>query len=160
MTLDRRRQIEAVVEGALAHGEDERAAYLDAACAGDAELWRDVDSLLGGHAEAADLLESPPWQVPAEPLTPGTRLGPYEIQSAIGAGGMGEVYQATDTRLGRTVAIKVLPPDLASDPERRRRFEHEARAASALNHPHICTLYDLGDANPTNPQSPIPNPRA
>ena len=77
-------------------------------------------------------------------LPPGSRLGPYEIQSAIGAGGMGEVYRATDTRLERTVAIKVLVPDLAADPEFRSRFEREARAISSLTHPHICVLHDIG----------------
>jgi Tol biopolymer transport system component len=77
-------------------------------------------------------------------LTPGTRLGPYEIASALGAGGMGEVYRARDTRLERTVAIKVLPAHLANDPERRQRFEREARAISSLNHPHICTIHDIG----------------
>jgi eukaryotic-like serine/threonine-protein kinase len=77
-------------------------------------------------------------------LASGTRLGPYEIAGSIGAGGMGEVYRAKDTRLGRTVAIKVLPPDFAADPERERRFEQEARAVSALNHPNICALYDIG----------------
>jgi len=79
------------------------------------------------------------------PLASGTRLGPYEIQSAIGAGGMGEVYKARDTRLDRTVAIKVLPPDLTGDPERRARFEREAKTVAGLNHPHICTLHDVGD---------------
>jgi len=78
------------------------------------------------------------------PLPPGSRLGPYEIVAAIGAGGMGEVYRARDTRLGRDVAIKVLPQHLSSDPARRERFEREARAVSALNHPHICTLHDIG----------------
>ena len=78
-------------------------------------------------------------------LTSGTRLGPYEIVSAIGAGGMGEVYKATDTRLHRTVAIKVLPEHFAESPERRARFELEAKAISKLNHPHICTLYDVGE---------------
>ncbi len=82
------------------------------------------------------------------PFSAGTRLGPYEILSAIGAGGMGDVYQARDTRLGREVAIKVLPAGATSDPERRRRFEQEARAASALNHPHICVLYDIGSERP------------
>ncbi|HUG87258.1 MAG TPA: protein kinase [Actinomycetota bacterium] len=80
------------------------------------------------------------------PLAPGRRLGPYEIVSSLGAGGMGEVYEARDTRLGRTVAIKVLPEDLADDPARRVRFEREARAVSQLAHPHVCTLYDVGEA--------------
>ncbi len=81
-------------------------------------------------------------------ISRGTRLGPYEIQSVLGAGGMGEVYGAMDTRLGRRVAIKVLPAARAADPERRRRFEQEARAVSALNHPHICTLFDIGSSAP------------
>ena len=79
------------------------------------------------------------------PLAPLTRLGPYEIQSPIGAGGMGEVYKARDTRLDRTVAIKILPEALAYDPQFRERFDDEARAISALNHPHICTLHDVGE---------------
>ena len=79
-------------------------------------------------------------------LTPGMRLGPYEIVGALGAGGMGEIYRARDTRLDRTVAVKVLSDALASDPQLRDRFEREARAISALNHPHICALYDVGEA--------------
>jgi len=80
------------------------------------------------------------------PLAHGARLGPYEIKSAIGAGGMGEVYKARDTRLDRSVAIKVLPPEVSVDPDRRARFEREARAVAALNHPHICALHDVGVA--------------
>ena len=80
-------------------------------------------------------------------LAPGTQLGPYEITAAIGAGGMGEVYRARDTRLDRTVAIKILPSDLSSDPVRKQRFEREAKTISSLNHPHICTLYDVGSQN-------------
>ena len=83
-------------------------------------------------------------------LVPGARLGPYEIQSPIGAGGMGEVYRARDTRLDRTVAIKVLPAQLASDPQFRDRFDREAKAISQLNHPHICTLYDIGSQDGTD----------
>src|SRR6516165_6133301 len=78
-------------------------------------------------------------------LTPGTKLGPYEIQSPLGAGGMGEVYRARDTRLERTVAIKILPPHLSSDPVRKQRFEREAKIISSLNHPHICVLHDVGN---------------
>ena len=79
------------------------------------------------------------------PLNPGTRLGPYEVLSPIGAGGMGEVYRAHDTRLGRDVALKILPPEVAGDSSRRARFEQEARAVAALNHPNIVALYDVGD---------------
>ncbi|HVO11790.1 MAG TPA: protein kinase [Vicinamibacteria bacterium] len=84
---------------------------------------------------------------PKSPVRPGARLGPYEVEAEIGAGGMGVVYRARDSRLGRTVAIKVLPPGLAGDPERRRRFEREARAVAALEHPHICVLHDIGSEN-------------
>ncbi len=83
-------------------------------------------------------------------ILPGKRLGPYEILSSIGAGGMGEVYRAKDTRLDRIVAIKVLPDHLADRAERRERFEREAKTISSLNHPHICTLYDIGHQDGTD----------
>jgi serine/threonine protein kinase/Tol biopolymer transport system component len=83
-------------------------------------------------------------------LTPGTKLGPYEIQSPLGAGGMGEVYRATDTRLDRTVAIKVLASHLSSSPELKQRMDREARAISSLNHPHICHLFDIGSQDGTD----------
>src|SRR5487761_894879 len=83
-------------------------------------------------------------------LTNGTKLGPYEIVAPLGAGGMGEVYRARDTRLGRDVAIKVLPQHLTEKLDARQRFEREARAVSSLNHPHICTLYDIGHQDGTD----------
>src|SRR5215467_9941005 len=84
------------------------------------------------------------------PLPPGTQLGPYQITAPLGAGGMGEVYRAKDTRLDRTVALKVLPSEVARDPEKRQRFEREARSISTLSHPHICTLHDIGQQEGVN----------
>src|SRR5580658_2233045 len=83
-------------------------------------------------------------------LTSGTKLGPYEIQSPLGAGGMGEVYRARDTRLDRTVAVKILPSHLSENPEAKQRFDQEARTISSVNHPNICTLYDVGHQNGTD----------
>src|SRR5215510_1539043 len=83
-------------------------------------------------------------------LTAGTKLGPYEILGSLGAGGMGEVYKARDTRLDRTVAIKVLPAHVSDDPALRERFEREARTVAGLNHPHICTLHDVGHQDGTD----------
>jgi serine/threonine protein kinase len=83
-------------------------------------------------------------------LTIGTRLGPYEIQAPVGAGGMGEVYRARDTRLDRSVAIKVLPDHLSASPEVRQRFEREAKTISQLSHAHICALYDIGRESGTD----------
>src|SRR6201987_3913959 len=83
-------------------------------------------------------------------LTSGTKLGPYEIQAPLGAGGMGEVYRAKDTRLERTVAIKILPVHLSADPVRKQRFEREAKTITSLNHPHICVLYDVGHQDGTD----------
>jgi len=77
-------------------------------------------------------------------LAPGTKLGPYEIVAPLGAGGMGEVYRAKDTRLDRSVAIKILPAQFSADPVRKQRFQREAKTISSLNHPHICVLYDVG----------------
>src|SRR5687767_696488 len=83
-------------------------------------------------------------------IGPGSRLGPYEVTAQIGAGGMGEVYKATDTRLDRTVAVKVLPEHVASDPELKHRFEREARTLAALSHPHICAVFDVGSQDGTD----------
>src|ERR1044071_3622543 len=80
-------------------------------------------------------------------LNPGSKLGPYEIVAPLGAGGRGEVYRAKDTRLGRSVAVKILPAQFSADPVRRQRFEREANIISSLNHPNICTLHDVGSQN-------------
>jgi serine/threonine-protein kinase len=132
-----------VCQEALARDGADRAAYLDEACVGDAVLRQEVEALLAEPVPRA-FLDTPPWAQAPPTLHAGQRLGPYEVIGGIGAGGMGEVYKARDTRLGRSVAIKILPSHLAGDPDRRRRFEQEARAVSALNHPHICTLHDIG----------------
>ena len=137
MIAKRWQQIERVCHDALAREPAERARFLDDACAGDADLRREVESLIALQSATEGFLEMPA-------LQPGSRLDRYEVVAHVASGGMGEVYQARDTRLGRLVAIKVLPPSLAADPERRRRFEHEARAVASLNHPHICTLHDVG----------------
>jgi serine/threonine protein kinase/Tol biopolymer transport system component len=121
-----------------------RAAFVLEACGDDVELRQEVESLLQSHDEADGFLEAPAWTPAASQVHAGSRLGPYEVEGLIGAGGMGEVYRARDSRLGRDVAIKVLPADFATSPERLARFELEARAASALNHPHILAVYDVG----------------
>ena len=122
---------------------EERPGFLDAACAGNPELRHKIEFMLDRTRTAV----APGAQLGPYRLSPGDRLGPYEIVSLVGAGGMGEVYKATDARLRRTIAIKVLPRCDAADSERRKRLLREARAVSALNHPHIVAIYDVGAAN-------------
>ncbi len=136
---------------AQARDSNDRSAFLAEACQGDVELHREVEALLaqdeGGQildGPAAELLTEPASQSNARSLSAGDKLGPYEIVAFVGAGGMGEVYKAQDTRLHRSVALKVLPTDVSLDPTRRQRFEREGRAISSLNHPYICSLYDIG----------------
>ena len=88
--------------------------------------------------------------MPLMSLAPGTQLGPYKIEAPLGAGGMGEVYRARDTRLGRDVAVKILPKEMSADATRKQRFEREAKTISSLNHPHICVLYDVGHQDGTD----------
>jgi TolB-like protein len=148
LSADQWRHIRAVFEEALALPPAARDEYLARACGADASMRRQVEGLLASHAGGSGFLERPAIDAFAADLASsrleGRRLGPYEVQTRIGAGGMGEVYKAHDTRLGRTVALKVLLPTASSDGSSRERFEREARAVAALTHPHICTLHDVG----------------
>jgi serine/threonine protein kinase len=150
---DRWVRLETVFAEALASAGDARRSYLDRACADDAELRAEVESLLQAHQEDSGFLEFASDGVsPADaagaatPLAPGTRLGPFEIVAWMGAGGMGDVYHARDTRLDRSVAVKVLTRPMGFGDDALRRLEHEARAISRLVHPHVCTLHDIGSA--------------
>jgi eukaryotic-like serine/threonine-protein kinase len=149
--MNRWEQVEKLCQAALELEVNQRAAFLKQACAGDEELRREVESLLRFDKRGERFIEQPAVELAAKMIAQekpesliGQQLGSYQILSLLGAGGMGVVYKARDTRLNRSVAIKVLPVDRMSDPERKRRFIQEARAASALNHPNIITLYDIG----------------
>jgi hypothetical protein len=136
--------VEQLFEAALALKPMERDAFLDKECRRDPELRRMVEALLTDDARAGSFLQHPPLDFLDRAIASGTRLNQYEILSPLGAGGMGEVYRARDSRLGRDVAIKVLASFLSLDPERLRRFEQEARAAAALNHPNILAVFQMG----------------
>src|SRR5262245_24635290 len=152
MTPERWQQIESLFESALARRPEERTSFLSEACAGDQALCHEVEKLLRSFEAAGSFLETPaadsfsldarPGQLPA--LTAGQKLAHYEIISQLGTGGMGEVYLARDTALDRLIALKLLPELFAADPERVSRFEREARAASALNHPNIINIHEVG----------------
>jgi Tol biopolymer transport system component/predicted Ser/Thr protein kinase len=142
---ERWQRLNELFHAAVGRDAAERRDFLAEACAGDPELLADVERLVRAHERAEGFPgEALPRAAAPPPLEPGTRLGPYEINAPLGAGGMGEVYRARDTRLDRTVAVKILPPDLARSTALRQRFEREARAISALNHPHVCALHDVG----------------
>src|SRR5262249_6216341 len=154
---DRWQQIEKLYHSALKLDESQRKAFLDEACSGDGELRREVESLLSCQPSAEQFIEAPALEVTAKVMAQnrpqsliGQQIGSYEILSLLGTGGMGEVYQARDSRLKRTVAIKVLAQDKLSDPERKRRFIQEARTASALNHTNIITIHDIGSESGIN----------
>jgi Protein kinase domain/WD40-like Beta Propeller Repeat len=150
---ERRRRIEDLCDAALDKNPRERAAFVAAACGHDEALRLEVESLLAHDAAAQRFLATPIGGVAARIMADdhgalaGRRIGSYEILSLLGAGGMGEVYRARDTRLGRDVAIKVLPERFLSIPGRLERFELEARVLATLNHPHIGSIYGLEDAD-------------
>jgi eukaryotic-like serine/threonine-protein kinase len=158
MTPERWQRIKELVASCLECAPTEWSGFLDGACAGDDSLRREVELLLASHEEEPDFMERPAVsEVAAEILKDdrcrqqaGRMLNHYTVLRWIGAGGMGEVYLAEDTRLGRKVAIKLLPDKFTGDEERLRRFEHEACAASTLNHPNILTIYEVGVSDGTS----------
>ncbi|MBI4469101.1 MAG: serine/threonine-protein kinase, partial [Acidobacteria bacterium] len=154
MSVDRRREIERVFHSALGLEPDRRARFLVEACRGDEALRRELESLLVHAEEAEGFIDEPALESVARELAGdqiermiGRQVGPYVVISLLGAGGMAEVYLAEDKKLGRRAALKFLPGHLTGDQERVRRFQQEARAASALSHPSIATIYDIGEAD-------------
>ena len=136
-------EIRKLLDAVLELAPDARPAFLAKACASDPDLLKEVESPLAAHEHAGStFLEEP--AVPVVALRPGAKLGTYAIVKMVGAGGMGEVYRARDTVLGRELAIKILPPIFSRDADRLHRFEQEARAAAAPNHPNILSIHQLG----------------
>ncbi len=151
MTPERWHQLKQIFQSALERNPAERSAFLTQACAGDAALRGEVESLISSHKQAGDSIEAMAMEAATEILADeqagrivGKQIGHYQVLGRIGSGGMGEVFLAQDTTLGRKVALKLLRRDFTSNEERLRRFRQEARAASALNHPNILTIHEIG----------------
>ena len=148
MTSEQWQQVKELFEAALEYGPNERKAFLEQACRRDEEVRSEVESLLAAHERDAVFMSKPIGNLlpDVEPvLVESQSFGPYEELAPLGEGGMGQVYLAVDTRLGRKVALKLLPPRFTNDPDRVHRFEQEARATSALNHPNIVTIHEIGE---------------
>jgi len=157
MRPDRWKKVKQIFQAAMDHAPSERAVFVSDACAGDEELRHEVESLMSSDGRAGAFLDSPAYEAAAaiivdnkSGLKKGQTIGPFEILSFISRGGMGEVYLARDPRLSRNVALKILPAAFTKDVDRLRRFEQEARAASALNHPNIITIYEILKADSTH----------
>ena len=154
MTPERWQLIKELFHSALEREPGRRDDFLAESCAADRSLRAQIESLIAAHEETGSFLNAPAYQVAAEllvddgaELAAGQSVGPYQIISLLSAGGMGEVYLAKDTRLGRQVALKLLPASFVKDADRLRRFEQEARTASTLNHPNICVIYEVGETD-------------
>ncbi len=154
MTPERWQQVDEIFQAAIELKAEERSAFIENACADDEELRREVESLITADEQGLSFVDEPAFQVAAgllatgEPrLAEGQSIGHYEIIGPIGRGGMGEVYLAKDKLLNRRVALKLLPADYTRNKVRLRRFQQEAQAASALNHPNILTIYELGQVD-------------
>jgi serine/threonine protein kinase/tetratricopeptide (TPR) repeat protein len=152
--IDRYRRIDEIFQAALELEPRERASYIRRACSGDAALLKEVEDLLASDGEQWELIGTPAFEMVApllakdQPeLEAGDSIGHYQVVSLLGVGGMGQVYLAEDAKLRRKVALKLLPPSYTRDESRLRRFQQEARAASALNHPNILTIHELGEVN-------------
>src|SRR5215470_15881047 len=145
-----------IFSAALERQPEERAAFVDHACADDESLQREVMMLLRSHEESGDFISAPAFVGEPELLGDdrdaliGTHIGPYRVESVLGSGGMGVVYLARDERLGRKVGLKLLPQSLIADMTHLSRLEREARTASALNHPNIVTIHDIGSDHATH----------
>jgi len=152
MEPERWQEASRILEIALERDPDRRAAYLGEVCANDDDLRREVESLLAASEQAGSLLDSPAMKIAAPLFVAdaarsmlGQSVGRYKIVTALGAGGMGEVYLAHDTRLGRQIALKLLPDNFTTDKDRLRRFKQEAHAASTLSHPNVCVIHEVGE---------------
>src|SRR5437870_5010445 len=150
MTRERWQKVKEIFQAAVDRAPGEQSDFLASACGEDEMLRKEVESLIDSHEKSGEFIDSPAYEAAAElivdekaELKPGQTIGSYEIISFISRGGMGEVYLAQDRRLSRKVALKILPVSFTKDVDRLGRFEQEARAASALNHPNIITIYEI-----------------